>query len=164
MKRLALVAFFSGIAITQMMAQNINGEQISDTTLFDKFSKELGEVVVKAHLPQYKKTHEGLLTNVAGTVLGKMGTAEDVLKHVPSIVKKKDGYEVVGKGTPIIYINGRKMQDISELDNIKSSDIKSVEVILNPGAAYDASVNAVIKIKTIKKKGEGFGFDTRSVY
>lgn len=164
MKRLALVAFFSGIAITQMMAQSINGEQISDTTLFDKFSKELGEVVVKAHLPQYKKTHEGLLTNVAGTVLSKVGTAEDVLKHVPSIVKKKDGYEVVGKGTPIIYINGRKMQDISELDNIKSSDIKSVEVIQNPGAAYDASVNAVIKIKTIKKKGEGFGFDTRSVY
>ena len=164
MKRLALVASFSGIALTQMMAQNINGEQISDTTLFDKFSKELGEVVVKAHLPQYKKTHEGLLTNVAGTVLSKMGTAEDVLKHVPSIVKKKDGYEVVGKGTPIIYINGRKMQDFSELDNIKSSDIKSVEVIQNPGAAYDASVNAVIKIKTIKKKGEGFGFDTRSVY
>lgn len=164
MKRLALVASFCGITITQMMAQSINGEQISDTTLFDKFSKELGEVVVKAHLPQYKKTHEGLLTNVAGTVLSKMGTAEDVLKHVPSIVKKKDGYEVVGKGTPIIYINGRKMQDISELDNIKSSDIKSVEVIQNPGAAYDASVNAVIKIKTIKKKGEGFGFDTRSVY
>ena len=164
MKRLALVASFCGITITQMMAQNINGEQISDTTLFDKFSKELGEVVVKAHLPQYKKTHEGLLTNVAGTVLSKIGTAEDVLKHVPSIVKKKDGYEVVGKGTPIIYINGRKMQDISELDNIKSSDIKSVEVIQNPGAAYDASVNAVIKIKTIKKKGEGFGFDTRSVY
>ena len=164
MKRLALVASFCGISMTQMMAQNINGEQISDTTLFDKFSKELGEVVVKAHLPQYKKTHEGLLTNVAGTVLSKMGTAEDVLKHVPSIVKKKDGYEVVGKGTPIIYINGRKMQDISELDNIKSSDIKSVEVIQNPGATYDASVNAVIKIKTIKKKGEGFGFDTRSVY
>ncbi len=164
MKKLALVASFCGITITQMMAQNINGEQISDTTLFDKFSKELGEVVVKAHLPQYKKTHEGLLTNVAGTVLSKMGTAEDVLKHVPSIVKKKDGYEVVDKGTPIIYINGRKMQDISELDNIKSSDIKSVEVIQNPGATYDASVNAVIKIKTIKKKGEGFGFDTRSVY
>lgn len=164
MKRLALVASFCGITITQMMAQNINGEQISDTTLFDKFSKKLGEVVVKAHLPQYKKTHEGLLTNVAGTVLSKMGTAEDVLKHVPSIVKKKDGYEVIGKGTPIIYINGRKMQDISELDNIKSSDIKSVEVIQNPGATYDASVNAVIKIKTIKKKGEGFGFDTRSVY
>ena len=29
MKRLALVASFCGITITQMMAQNINGEQIS---------------------------------------------------------------------------------------------------------------------------------------
>ena len=45
MKKLALVASFCGITITQMMAQNINGEQIPDTTLFDKFSKELGEVV-----------------------------------------------------------------------------------------------------------------------
>ena len=43
MKRLALVASFCGIALTQMMAQNINGELISDTTLFDKFSKELCE-------------------------------------------------------------------------------------------------------------------------
>ena len=133
MKRLALVAFFSGIAITQMMAQNINGEQISDTTLFDKFSKELGEVVVKAHLPQYKKTHEGLLTNVAGTVLGKMGTAEDVLKHVPSIVKKKDGYEVVGKGTPIIYINNKQVRDSRELQRLKSDAIKNVEIITSPG-------------------------------
>ena len=101
MKRLALIASFCGITITQMMAQNINGEQISDTTLFDKFSKELGEVVVKAHLPQYKKTHEGLLTKVAGTVLSKMGTAEDVLKHVPSIVKKKG--EGFGFDTRSVY-------------------------------------------------------------
>ena len=71
MKRLALVASFCSITITQMMAQNINGEQISDTTLFDKFSKELGEVVVRAGLPQYRKAHEGLLTNLAGAVLGK---------------------------------------------------------------------------------------------
>ena len=105
MKRLALVAFFSGIAITQIMAQNINGEQISDTTLFDKFSKELGEVVVNAHLPQYKKTHEGLLTNVAGTVLGKMGTAEDVLKHLPRVMQKNGNIEVLGKGKPLIYID-----------------------------------------------------------
>ena len=130
-----------------MMAQNINGEQISDTTLFDKFSKELGEVVVKAHLPQYKKTYEGLLTNVAGTVLGKMGTAEDVLKHVPSIVKKKDGYEVVGKGTPIIYINNKQVRDSRELQRLKSDAIKNVEIITSPGARYDATVSSVIRIR-----------------
>lgn len=43
MKRLALVASFCGITITQMMAQNINGEQISDTTLFDKSPKNLAK-------------------------------------------------------------------------------------------------------------------------
>lgn len=227
MKRLAALAFFTIISISQMMAQNITGKIVDNQgnplafanimllsrpdSAFVKgavsdeegnFSiaancnggiikvssigyqtitkdcegqqagiirlaedtQNLKEVVVKAHRPQYKMTSEGLMTNVQGTVLSKMGTAEDVLKHVPSIVKKKDGYEVFGKGTPIIYINGRKMQDISELDNIKSADIKSVEVIQNPGATYDASVNAVIKIKTIKMKGEGFSFDTRSLY
>ena len=44
MKRLALVASFCGITITQMMAQNINGEQISDTTLFDQLEIEPIEI------------------------------------------------------------------------------------------------------------------------
>lgn len=127
-------------------------------------STVLGEVVVKGYLPQYRMTGEGLLTNVEGTVLSKAGTADDVLKHVPSVIKKNDNYEVFGKGTPLIYVNGKKVEDLNELDNIKSSDIKSVEVIQNPGASYDASVKAVIKIKTSRPKGEGFAFDTRSVY
>lgn len=147
----------------QTVLKDCEGQQVGVIRLTED-SQNLDEVVIKAHRPQYKMTNEGLTTNVEGTVLSKMGTAEDVLKHVPSVVKKKDGYEVFGKGTPIIYINGRKMRDVSELDNIKSADIKSVEVIQNPGATYDASVGAVIKIKTIKMKGEGFGIDTRSVY
>lgn len=124
----------------------------------------LAEVTVKGALPRHTMTQEGMLTNVAGTVLGKMGTAEDVLKHIPNIVKKKDNWEVFGKGTPLIYVNGRQLHDISELDNIASSEIKNVEVIRNPGAKYRASVNAVIRIKTLRKKGEGFGIDVRSTY
>jgi len=124
----------------------------------------LAEVTVNGSLPIHTMTQEGMLTNVAGTVLGKMGTAEDVLKHIPNIVKKKDNWEVFGKGTPLIYVNGRQLHDISELDNIASSEIKNVEVIRNPGAKYPASVNAVIRIKTLRKKGEGFGIDVRSTY
>jgi hypothetical protein len=47
MKRLALVASFCGITITQMMAQNINGEQISDTTLFDLKSATIIQYTIK---------------------------------------------------------------------------------------------------------------------
>ena len=127
-------------------------------------TKVLNEVVVKGHRSQYKMTSEGLLTQVNGTVLSKMGTVEDVLKHVPGIVKRSEGYEVLGKGTPLIYINNRKVLDVTELDNLKSSSVKSVEVIQSPSAVYGASVNAVIKIKTMPVKGDGFSFDTRSLY
>lgn len=124
----------------------------------------LGEVVVKGHRPTYKLTSEGLQTHVQGTVLSKMGTADDVLKHIPGLQKKNNAYEVFGKGTPIIYINGRLLRDLSELDQLKSEDIKNVELITSPGVRYDASVKAVVKITTKPINGEGFGFDVRSGY
>lgn len=46
---------------------------------------------------------------------------------------------------PIIYVNGRLLRDLSELDQLKSEDIKNVELITSPGARYDASVKAVIR-------------------
>ncbi|WP_298646429.1 hypothetical protein [uncultured Proteiniphilum sp.] len=56
------------------------------------------------------------------------------------------------------------MRDVSELDNLSSADIKDVEIVNNPGARYDASVKAVIRINTIRKTGDGFSFDVRSSY
>lgn len=124
----------------------------------------LGEVEITAMRPTYNMTAEGIATNVENTVLSKAGTAEDVLAKIPGLTKKKDGYEVFGKGTPLIYINGREVRDLSELDQLKSDDIKNVEVISNPGAKYDASVKSVVIIHTKKQQGEGFGFDVRSSY
>ena len=51
------------------------------------------------------------------------------------------------------------MRDRSELDRLSSDNIKSVEVISNPGARYAASTKAVIRINTKKIQGDGFGFD-----
>ena len=121
-------------------------------------------VTVKGHVPQYQMGSEGLVTNVENTILSKLGTGEDVLTHVPGITKKDGYFEVFGKGAPLIYINGRLMRDVSELDQLKSENIKSVELITNPGAKYDASVKAVVKIRTKAAQGEGFGFDVRSIY
>ncbi len=64
-----------------------------------------------------------------------MGTG-GLLNRSPVSWKKKDGYEVVGKGKIPDYIYqtaGRCKTSVSWY-NIKSSDIKSVEVIQNPGA------------------------------
>lgn len=43
----------------------------------------LGEVVVKGHVPQFQMGSEGFVTNVTNTPLSQIGTADDVLKHVP---------------------------------------------------------------------------------
>ena len=125
----------------------------------------LGEVVVQGERPAHKLGREGLLTSVDGTILSKLGTAEDVLRNIPGVLSKADGgLEVFGKGKPIIYINNRLMRDASELNELKSQDILSVEVITSPGAKYDASVQSVIRIKTRKVQGEGWGGHLRSSF
>ena len=120
----------------------------------------LGEVIVKGHVPQFQMGNEGLVTNVENTLLSQLGTACDVLKHVPGIIAKDNQYEVFGKGTPIIYINGRKMRNYRELEQLKSTDIKNIELVTNPGAKYDATVGAIVKIQTVRKAGDGFSIDT----
>ena len=134
------------------------------TIVLKEDAKMMKEVIVRSNAPLHKMTSEGIQTNIENTILSKLGTCEDVLAHVPGLTKKKDGYEVFGKGTPIIYINGRQMRDATELERLKSSDIKNVEVITNPGSKYNATVRAVVKIRTKKAVGDGFGFDTRSSY
>lgn len=120
----------------------------------------LSGVTVKGHVPQYQMGREGLVTNVESTPLSQLGTADDVLKHVPGVIHKGEGYEIFGKGTPLIYINGRQVRNPKELEQLKSTDIKSIELITNPGAKYDATVGAVVKIVTVRKAGDGLSIDT----
>ena len=122
-------------------------------------SKVLGEVVVKSLLPKTILKNGGMTTTIAGSVLEKAGTMEHLLDRIPNVSAQNGNIKVFGRGEPIIYINGRQMRDRSELDRLSSDNIKSVEVIANPGARYAASTKAVIRITTKKIQGDGFGFD-----
>ena len=119
-------------------------------------------IVVTGERPKVQLQGNSLVMNVEGTVMERMGTAEDVLSRVPTISKKGDVFEILGKGVPLIYLNNRKLTDLQELKNIQSDNIKSIEVIQNPGARYDASVNAVIIIHTKRAQGEGLGVELTS--
>ena len=122
----------------------------------------LNGVVVQGERPKVQLQGNALVMNVEGTVMERMGTAEDVLSRVPTISKKGETFEILGKGVPLIYLNNRKLTDLQELKNIQSDNIKNVEVIQNPGARYDASVNAVIIIRTKRTAGEGLGVELTS--
>ena len=124
----------------------------------------LDEVVVTQHLPLYRLDNGGLTTKVENTILSKAGTAMNVAELLPGVLKRPDGtLEVLGKGTPLIYINNREVRHLDELDRLSAENIKQVELITNPGAEYGAAVGAVLKLKTVGKKIDGFGIGLRSV-
>ena len=110
----------------------------------------LGEVVVKAGLPKMQLKGDAMVTTVQGSILEKAGTGEDLLDKLPGVSADDGEVRVFGAGAPEIYINGRKVRDNSELNQLSSDNIKSVEVVNNPGSRYDAMVNAVIRIRTKK--------------
>lgn len=128
--------------------------------LLESTDSLLGEAVVSARRPISRLEAGAIVTTVENTVLSKSGNAKDLLARVPGLNRNSDdNIEVLGKGTPLFYINGREMRDPKELERLRSEDIKSVEVIQNPGARYDSSISAVVRIRTVKRTGDGFGVD-----
>lgn len=114
----------------------------------------LDEVTITAQRPSQHLTKDGIITTVNGSVLSLLGNAMDVIEQLPGVMREDDKFTVFGKGTPTIYVNGRKLMDNSELYRMSSKDIASVEVISNPGAKYGAEVRSVLLVRTIKKQGD----------
>ena len=149
--RLVNISFVGYNSIIQEIGQYDLGviQLLPDTQL-------LGEVEVVANRPSIEPSANGLKANIAGTSLAKMGTASEMLSHLPFVTGKEGSYTVLGHGTPEIYINNRKVRDTSELDRLRTDEIVFAEVITTPGAEYAANVPAVIRIKTIKQRGQGW--------
>jgi len=122
----------------------------------------LGEVTVKGYRPQYKMTTGGMTVDIQNSMLKDVGTADDVLSMLPRVQGEDGNFTVFSKGTPEIYINNKKVQNARELKQLKSADIKSVDIITSPGAKYNAEVGAVIRIKTIRPQGEGVSVEAYS--
>ena len=121
----------------------------------------LGEVTVRANLPKVRLKGDAQVTTVQGSVLEQAGTGNDLLNRIPGLSADEGAVSVFGSGSAEVYINGRKMRNASELDQLSSDNIRSVEVIRNPGARYDASVQAVVRIYTKRPQGEGLGVNER---
>lgn len=118
----------------------------------------VGDVVITGSRPVYRMKNGALVAPIENTVLSKLGDGFDVLQQLPFINGDGSSVNVVGRrGTPLVYINNRKMQDWNELRQLSSDMIKDVQIIMNPGVEYDSSVTAVIKITTLRPAGEGLG-------
>lgn len=113
----------------------------------------LGAVIVTGSKPLFKQKNGAMITEVAGSVLSQTHEMSELISQLPGIVKTANGgFQVFGLGTPVIYVNNRKIQSQTELEQLSPKDIKSVELISNPGAKYDAEGKAVLKVVTLKRE------------
>ncbi|AUD01899.1 outer membrane beta-barrel family protein [Spirosoma pollinicola] len=109
----------------------------------------LKEVNVTGEKSAISMTMEKRTFNVAKNLTTIGGTAENVLKNVPSITLDESGNPSLRNMATTIYVNGKPTQ--LTLSQIPANQIESVEVISNPSARYDASTSGGIVNLVLKK-------------
>lgn len=128
--------------------------------VLESLNINLSEVTINARRSITTMKNGNTLITVENTLLSTLGTAQDILKHVPGLTISDGELNMIGKGAPVVYIDNHKVLDLSILERLSSSDIKSVELITIPGVKYDADNRAVLEITTNKKGEKGFSFYT----
>lgn len=124
----------------------------------DSLTRELQEIVVTAKQPATKLVGSTLVSTIPGTNLADLGNALDVLAQLPMIKVQDNAVSVIGKSNIEIYIDGRPMCDGQELQQLLSSNLKKVELLMAPGAAYASTTGAVLKITTRRNFVQGLSF------
>ena len=135
---------------TYTNAQKTNPTKDSISSLTDSLSA----VTVVGHRPMFRMKNGNLITRVRNTPLSKEPMLEDVLKHIPGMRRNAEGsFEVSGLGQPTIYLNDKKATS-AELSHLDVKQIEEIELITTPGAEYDATTGAVLKI-IMRRRDEG---------
>lgn len=129
-----------------------------DVQVADSLTRQLQEVIVTAKQPATKLVGSTFVSTIPGTNLADLGNALDVLAQLPMIKVQDNKVSIIGKNNIEIYIDGRQMRDEQELQQILSSNLKKVELLMAPGAAYDSTTGAVLKITTRRNFVQGLSF------
>lgn len=117
----------------------------------------LNEVVVVAKKKMIEYKADRLIFNVEQSIMASGGNAINAIGSAPGVLLQNGNISLLGKGSARVMINGRMLELtgqelISYLSSIAASDIKSIEVINNPPAKYEASGDAGL-INIVLKKG-----------
>lgn len=122
--------------------------------------QEIQEVVMTKQKPLVKRKIDRLEFNVENSNISSLN-AWEILKKTPGVTSGNDVLAIKGSQSILVTINDKRVMLTGDelktlLENTQGDDVKSVEVITNPPAKYEASGSAVLNIVMKKNKIEGY--------
>jgi hypothetical protein len=120
----------------------------------------LKEVQISGYRKLIEFKNGNLISTIENTVLATLPDIFEVLSKLPTIQVSNDreNITVIGKGTPIIYLDNQRIT-LNELSTLAVNDVKSIELINNPSAKYDADGRVVLLVKRKVNPQNGYKID-----
>ncbi|WP_282048713.1 outer membrane beta-barrel family protein [Maribacter aquivivus] len=155
--------YFLKASYVSQVSNNLPLEILKDTKIgaliIEQEAEQLNEVTVTSNKPVVKREVDRIVFNVENTVISQ-NSSWDILRQTPGVIMMNDELKVRNQATTV-YINNRKVQLSAEevrslLENYQGENIKSVEVIHNPPASYDAEGGSILNIVTSKNVSVGY--------
>ncbi|MEB8346215.1 outer membrane beta-barrel family protein [Flavobacteriaceae bacterium KMM 6898] len=153
-----LKASYIGSAST-LIAVDVKENIAIGSIIIEDSSFDLDEVEVILKKPTVVRKPDRLVFNVENTI-ASLGNSWDVLRKTPGVIMVNDQLKIRNQ-TPTVYLNNRKVQLTNSeiknlLEGLSGTNIKSVEVIMNPPASYDAEGGPILNIITSKNITPGY--------
>lgn len=132
-------------------------------------AQSLEEIEIKGERKLIERLSDRMVINIENSILADGMTALEILQRAPAVKVDDDGnISMRGKSDVAVMINGKlsylSPRDLATLlKGTSSSSIKSVELITNPSAKYDAQgMGGMINIVMKNDKKAGFNLSVNS--
>lgn len=153
-------------------SQNIQSPYVNEITIVMHPSmKDIDEISIVAFKPKLEIEAGKTTLNVENTTLGAGVNALELMRRIPGVFVDNDGnISIKGKSGVNVYIDdkptymtGRELKNL--LSSINASNVAKIEVLTQPGVAYDAEGNAgILNIRLKKKMSLGFNATIEGLY
>jgi outer membrane receptor protein involved in Fe transport/5-hydroxyisourate hydrolase-like protein (transthyretin family) len=133
------------------------------TVALSQADVNLDEVVVSGEKSMFNNSIDRKIYNVDQDLVGKAGSASELLQNIPSVQVDIDGNVTLRGSNVLFLINGKTSPLLDKnsaevLQQMPANSIEKIEVVSNPSAKYKSEGTAGI-INIVQKKNISFGLN-----
>ncbi len=130
---------------------NVRGPVSIGEIVLSEESVQVDSITVVASNPVVSSEAGKLTLSVGGTYLARMPDIGNVINQMPGVSAAGESVNVLGRGTPLILIDGRPIMSEMEYRALRPDQIASITLDRMPSAIYESEYRAVIDIRTKRR-------------